>query len=284
MAGMSDKLDRFARGKLPPAESRELAQQAIDDHDLFDKLTSTAVTQRGFAARARKQITWPRAAILATAAAVLMGVALYGPQPNAERVTQVVAISRPPVLLARNGDSNAAVFRGADAGSRDSRVTGSIGSIAGGVASIDLGSLDGLAKDAEVNVVRGGQVIGPIKLTTIFRDHSRGEIPSGASIHVNDQVSVPPAARLRAVLDQIAATLARGEADKAMSIAQKASLESFDAELSSQDDLNNAGVVAELHGDRGKAGELYRRALQTNPPGQDRQAIEANLARLEGAK
>ena len=57
MAAMSEKLDRFARGKLSPSESRELAQQALGDHDLFDELTSTAVAKRGFAARARNQIT-----------------------------------------------------------------------------------------------------------------------------------------------------------------------------------------------------------------------------------
>ena len=281
---MSEKLDRFARGKLSPSESRELAQQALGDHDLFDELTSTAVAKRGFAARARNQITWPRVAILATAAAVILGVALYAPRTNVERTMPAVAISASPVLLARNGASNAGVFRGAEAGSRDSRDTGSIGAIAGGVATIDLGSLDGLAKGAEVNVLRDGQAIGRIKLTTIFRDHSRGEIAGGTSLTVHDQVQAPPAARLRAVLEQIASTLARGESEKAMAIAQQASVESFDAELSSQDDLNNAGVIAELHGNRGKAGELYRRALQASPSAPYRQAIEANIATLKGAK
>jgi len=101
---------------------------------------------------------------------------------------------------------------------------------------------------------------------------------------VNDQVRVPPSARLRAILDQIDAALARGEAEKAMSVARQASIETFDAELSSEQDLNNAGVIAELHGEPAKAGVLYRRALQASPPGQDRQAIEKNLARLKGAK
>jgi Flp pilus assembly protein TadD len=69
-----------------------------------------------------------------------------------------------------------------------------------------------------------------------------------------------------------------------MSIAQQASIESFDAVLSSAEDLNNAGVIAELRGNRTKAGELYRRALQAGPSVQDREAIEKNLARLKGAK
>jgi len=282
---MSEKpLDRFARGELPPSESRDLAQRSLGDHDLFDELTSMAIARRGLAARGRKLITWPRIAIFAAAAAIIIGVALYAPHPNSEPVRTHTAISAPPTLLARSSDSNPTVFRGADAGSREPRATGSIGSIADGLATIDLGSLDGLAKGAEVDVIRGRQTVGHIKMTTIFRDHSRGQITGGESVRLNDQVRVPPTARLRAVLDRISAALARGEPENAMSIARQASLESFDAELSSDDDLNNAGVIAELHGNRTKAGELYRRALQTIPSGQDRRAIEKNLARLEGVR
>jgi len=284
---MNDKLlDSFARGELSPAESRDLAQQALGDHDLFDELISTGIARRGLAACGRKRIPWPRIAIfLAAAAAVIVGVVLLLPQRNSDRPKPGVAMAAaPPILLARSGASNPATFRGADTESRESRATGSIGSIADGIATIDLGSLDGLAKNAEVDVIRGGQAIGHLKLTTVFRDHSRGEIVSGASIGVNDRIRVPPSGRLRAILDQIDATLARGEAEKAMIIAQQSPLESFDADLSSEEDLNNAGVIAELHGDRTKARELYGRALQTKTSGQDRQAIEKNLGRLRGAK
>jgi hypothetical protein len=280
---MSKKLlDRFARGELSPGESRDLAQQALGDHDLFDELTSTAIARSGLATRGRKLITWPRIAIFAAAAAVIVGVVPRAPQRKPEPARQVTAIAASPTLLARNGDS--AIFRGADTETRESRATGSIGSIAGGIATIDLGSLDGLAKDAEVDVIRGGQAIGHVKLTTVFRDHSRGAIAGGTSIGVNDQVRVPPSARLRAILDQIDAALARGEAEKAIGIAQQTPIEDFDAESSSEVDLNNAGVIAELHGNPTKAGELYQRALQTSPSAQDRQAIEKNLARLKGAQ
>jgi hypothetical protein len=282
---MSKKLlDRFARGELSPAESRELAQQSLGDHDLFDELTAASIARRGLATRDRKRITWPRiATFAAVAAAIIVGVVLRAPQRNPEPVRQGVAIPAPPTLLSRS-DSNPSTFRGTDPESREPRVTGSIGSIADGFAAIDLGSLDGLAKDAELDVIRGGQPIVHIKLTTVFRDHSRGKIASGASIRVNDQVRVPPAARLRAILDQIDAALARGETERAMSMAQQASIETFDAELSDEGDLNNAGVIAELHGNQAKAGELYRRALQAGPTEQHRQAIEKNLARLKGAK
>ena len=50
------------------------------------------------------------------------------------------------------------------------RTTGAVTSADGGVIGLDLGSLDGLAKGDEVQVVRGGSVIGAIKLTTIFRE------------------------------------------------------------------------------------------------------------------
>ena len=279
---MSKKLlDRFARGDLSPAESRELAQQALGDHDLFDELTATSIARRELATRGRKRITWPRiATFVGVAAAIIVGVVLRAPQPNPVPVRQTAAISAPPTLLARSGDSTA--FRGTDTESRESRVTGSIGSIAGGFATIDLGSLDGLAKGAELDVIRGGQPIGHVKLTTVFRDHSRGKI--AASVGVNDQVRVPPSARLRAILDQMDAALARGEPERAMSMAQQASIETFDAELSDEGDLNNAGVIAELHGDPAKAGELYQRAIKAGPSEQHRQAIEKNLARLKGAK
>lgn len=287
---MSEKrFDRFACGELSPAESRDLAQQALSDHHLFDELTSTAIARHGLAARRRKQITWPRIAILAAAAAVVVGVVLHAPQRNSEPVRPDSAMSTPPTLLARNADSNPATFRGLDSDSRESRATGSIGSIANGIATINLGSLDGLSKDAKVDVICGGQVVGQIKLATIFRDHSRGELASGGSVRVNDQVRVSPSARLRAILDRIDAALARGEAEKAVSIAQQASIgnfdgESFAAELSGDQDLNNAGVIAELHGNPTKATELYSRALQASLSGHDRQAIEKNLARLKGAK
>jgi hypothetical protein len=285
MADMSEHLDRFARGELSAAESRDLAQQALGDHDLFHELTSTAIARRGLAVRGRQRIAWPRIAIFTAAAAVIVGVVvLYGPRRNSEPVKPVAAISAPPVLLARNADSNPAAFRGADAGGRESRTTGSIGSIADGIAAIDLGSLDGLAKDAEVDVIRDGQVIGHVKLTMLFRDHSRGEIEGSPSIVVKDQVRVPPSAQLRATLDRISAVFARGEAEKAISIAQQASINTFDGELQGEEDLNNAGVIAELHGNQTKAGELYRRALEARPSAQDRQAIEKNLARLKGAK
>jgi hypothetical protein len=285
MAGMSEKmLDRFARGELPPEESRALAQKALGDDDLFDELTSTAIARHGLATRRRKALTRPRIAILAAAAAVILAVVLYPRQRNARPVKADVATFTPPILLAHNAESNPAAYRGADSETRDSRATGSIESIAGGIATIDLGSVDGLAKDAEVDVVRHGEAIGKIRLTTIFRDHSRGDIAGAWPARAKDQVRVPPLARLRANLDQIEAAMARGETEKAMSIARQASVEGFHADLSRAEDLNDAGVIAELHGDSVKARDFYQRAWQTAPAEEDRQAIEKNLRRVRSGK
>ena len=177
-----------------------------------------------------------------------------------------------------------AAYRGADSESREPRAIGSIESTAGGMATIDLGSVDGLAKDAEVDVVRGGEAIGKIRLTTIFRDHSRGDIMGALQARARDQVRVPPLARLRANLDQIEAAIASGETEKATSIARQASVEGIHADLSRAEDWNNAGVIAELHGDRVKALEFYQRASQSAPSEEDRQAIEKNLRRMRGGK
>lgn len=281
---MSEKiLDRFARGELSPAEARELAEKALADHDLFAELTSTAIAKTALPIRRRPKLIWPRIAIFAAAAAVILGVVLYTARRNSRPATPDVAISTPPLLLARNADSNPTAYRGGDTESRESHATGSVEAIAGGVATIDLGSVDGLSKDAEVDVLRDGEDIGRIKLSTIFRDHSRGTIAQPSSLHVNDQVRVPPTARMRAILDQIDAALARGEEAKALSIAQQASAEGFDGDLSSAEDLNNAGVIAELHGDRQQAIRLYQRASQAGAS-QDRQAIEKNLRRVKSGK
>jgi hypothetical protein len=282
---MSEKiLDRFARGELSAAESRGLAEKALGDHNLFAELTSTAIARTELPNLGRAKRTWPRIAIFAAAAAVILGVILYTAQRKSRPVRSGAAISAPPILLARNADPSPATYRGSNSDSRELRATGSIESVAHGIATIDLGSVDGLAKNDEIDVIRDGQAIGKIRLTTIFRDQSRGEVANGSSIRQNDQVRVPPAARMLAMLDQIDAAMARGESQKAMRIAQQASVEGLDADLASAEDLNNAGVIAELHGDRLTAIKLYLRASQTSNSKADGRAIEKNLRRVRSGK
>jgi hypothetical protein len=278
---MSENIvDRFARGELSAAESRGLAEKALGDHDLFAELTSTAIARTELPNLGRAKRTWPRIAIFAAAAAVILGVILYTAQRKSQPVRSDAAISAPPILLAGNADSNPAIYRGSNTDSREPRAIGSIESVAHGIATIDLGSVDGLAKGDEIDVIRDGQVIGKTRLTTIFRDQSRGEVANGSSIRLNDQVRVPPVARMLAILDQIDAAMARGESQKALRIARQASVDGLDADLASAEDLNNAGVIAELHGDRLTAIKLYQRASQTSTSKADGRAIEKNLRRV----
>ena len=95
-----------------------------------------------------------------------------------------------PVLLAsdlqpdRREDSQ--VFRGAELESRLPQPAGSIVSIEDGLAAIDLGSLDGLAKGSELRIFRderSTQPIGRLMVTTVFRERARGRILSVQEIH-----------------------------------------------------------------------------------------------------
>jgi tetratricopeptide (TPR) repeat protein len=278
-----EKLDRFARGELSPAESRELSRKALDDPDLFEELTYTSIAKTALASRKPRKRVWPR--LVAMAAAVAVGfLSLYALRQFRPAPAPVVAISGPPVFLAHSADSGAS-FRGAEPDSRAPRAVGSVTAIADGIATIDLGSLDGLAKDSELEVVREGETMGTIKLTTIFRERARGEVPAGLTVRLADQVRVPAHLYLRAVLDEIEALSARGDSDGAQRMAaQAAAIENLDIATQDYDDWNNLGGIAALRGDRGKAQQFYQQALRANPPQDARRAIETNLARVRVAK
>ncbi len=129
--------------------------------------------------------------------------------------------------------------------------------------------------------MRDGVTAGKLTLTTIFRDHSRAEIAATAAIRPADQVLVPASAYFRAILDQIDAATARGDFESARRFAEQASIPGAVQDAATAQDLNNAGIIAELHGDTQRAIQFYRRALQSGPDPQDRDAIEKNLARVE---
>jgi len=276
-----EDLDRFARGELSPAESRDLARKALDAPELFEELTYTAVARAGLAQRNLRQRSWPRLAAVA-AAAVIGVVSFYALRRSPP--APAVSISGPLVFLGPSADAGVS-FRGVEPESRAPRPAGSVTSVAGGGAAIDLGSLDGLAKGSEGEVFRDGQTIGTIRLTTVFRERARGEAPPGLALRAGDQIRVPPPLYLRAVLDQIAALSARGDAKGARRMAvQAASNESLDVASPDYDDWNNLGGIAELRGDRGKARRCYEQALRASPPPDARHAIEGNLARVATAK
>jgi hypothetical protein len=279
-----EKLDRFARGGLSSLESRELARKALEDPELFEELTQTSIARAGLSHHVRRKLPWPRIVIGAIAASTILGVAMYTISRSSHPPKSEALISVSPILLARSADPNGATFRGADPDNRPPRASGFVESISGGSVTIDLGSVDGLTQGSEAEVIRDGRAIGKIKLSTIFRDRSRGEIASGPPIRLRDQVRVPAAALLRGVLDQIDAAISRGDTATAMKIAQQASLGAVDGTSASAEDWNNAGVIAELHDDKQKAIEFYERASQSQPSEEKRQAIEKNLVRVKGPK
>ena len=52
-----DRIDRYARGELTAPEARELAQASLDDSELFEELTSSALAKAALSApSARREI------------------------------------------------------------------------------------------------------------------------------------------------------------------------------------------------------------------------------------
>jgi len=277
-------MNRFARGELSPLEARALAQEALDDPNLFDELTAMSVGRAGLSKRRSKILKWPWIALAGVAAAVALVALLPTLRRTAKPVTVAVAVAREPILLARNSDPNSAVFRGAESDGRAPRALGSVVSVADGQAAFDLGSLDGLAKGGRVDVMHDGKPVGTLAVTTVFRERARGDASPGLKLHAGDQVRVPDAAYLGALLDQIDALSARGDSAGARRMADEASHLAADSDASDYAGLNNLAVIAELRGEKAKARSFYQRALAANPPEAALLSIAGNLARVEGAK
>jgi len=284
-------LDRFARGDLSPTEARELAQKALSDPQLFEELTYTSVAKQSMSRRHSKRNLRLIPILLAAAATLVVGVVSVtlmrssheAPAGNSA-AAQPAVLAGPPVFLARRTDSKTA-FRSEEPQSRAPRAAGAVSSLTPGSITVELGSLDGLQKGAEVEVLRDGSVIGRVPITTVFRERSRGAVPAGLAIRMTDQIRLPGPLYLRAVLDQIAAAAGRGDAPAALLMAANAPVEAIAAITPSTfDDWNNLGAIAELHGDRSQAEALYEKALGADPPPEARASIEANIARTKSVK
>ncbi len=253
---LDDQIDRYARGELTAAEARELAQKALDDPELFEHLTYSALAKEALsnpsvaerlAQPGAKMVRFPPKAQFiaggAAAAAALLLISLYSLkhfQPSRDaRNRPPVAQNQPPVegssptrarpiLLGSNlGPERSAtpLFRGVEADSRLPQPSGSIVSIEDGLATIDLGSLDGIAKGSELSIYRNSestQLVGRLIVTTVFRERARGQTPDGREIRVNDQVRIPGPAHLNALLEQVDALASRGDPDAARKMAEKA--------------------------------------------------------------
>jgi hypothetical protein len=216
----------------PATTDRSLAQTALDDEDLFDTLVARGAADAAMRTPPRRNYWRIAVAVAAAAAAGLLTFLLV--RPHAQPVQQppqqeAVAIVKPgvaPVVLLTAElqpahSQSAPIFRGIDAASRAPKSVGAVVSIEDGMVSVNLGSLDGLAKGTELPVIRD-RPIGGIAITTVFRDHARGKIVDGDAIRANDQVRVPSTAHLNAILQQVDALAANGNLKAARDVARNA--------------------------------------------------------------
>jgi tetratricopeptide (TPR) repeat protein len=251
---LEDRIDRYVRRELTAAEARELAQASLDSPELFEELTFSALAKTALSSRSvpgGKILRFPgkgrffAAGAIAAAAVVLVSLYLVRSSPlrqtqNPSHETAAGSQPKPalgfsanpsqPVLLASAleagpGRADTQVFRSAEPASRSPRPAGEIVSIEDGLAAIDLGSLDGLAKGSELRIFRderSTQPIGRLMVTTVFRERARGRILEGREIQVHNQVRVAGTAHLGALLEQVDALSNRGDSDAARSTAEKA--------------------------------------------------------------
>ena len=202
----------------PATADRALAQAALDDEELFDALVASGLAENALPPQGRSpRWNFVIAGALVAAAAALIAVLVLRPSARvtpepAQQARTVVAA--PAILLTaelRPVQSPAApVFRSDDGATRAPKTEGKVVSIQDGMATVDLGSIDGIKK---------GQHIAGIEITTVFRDHARGTL-AGQSLQVNDVVRVPPAIHLSAVLEQVNALAASGNLASARDLAR----------------------------------------------------------------
>lgn len=267
----ADMLDRLLAGELPAAEQRRLAQQALDDPELFELLTAAGIVTTSAAAdngaaperHAGRETTSPKAVnkssvalrspwrrprvlvmtIVAAAAAILMAVAIGrtrntvtpAPAGNIAQAPAVATAIPPPLLLtARFDAAPQATFR-ADAGtSRLPRQTGAIVAVRDGEVDVDLGSLDGLKQGTELRVTRGrDDAAGSsrVRIAVVFRERSRGRLAAGGQVQAGDRVEVPPAVHVTAILEQAVARRAADDLTGARTLARLAVSRAVGAEV-----------------------------------------------------
>ena len=278
-----NRLDRYLAGELSGQEQRELAQAALDDPELFDRLTAAAVVKatvlRDSGPESRPAVEprprsvdpassefrrWPEGAsvrpfkkrslaltwtvVMTVAAAAIAFVIVYRsssstvPPPrttastpsttsntDAAAVADSTRAARQPLILTARLDELAgrstAEFRSSIADTRPPKSEGIVVSVDDGDVAVDLGSLDGLAKGSELQVFRGskdGEVVGRLTIATVFRERSRGRAASAGSLQVGDRAEVAPAVQVAALLEQVAARMAAGDAKAARGLAERA--------------------------------------------------------------
>jgi tetratricopeptide (TPR) repeat protein len=208
----------------PATTDRRLAQSALDDEDLFDTLVARGAVEASLRTPHRRKY-WPVAIAGAAAAAGLLAFLVLRPpsQPIARPLQQ--ARVSPTILLTSDlkptSSPGTPIFRGVtEEISRAPKSDGAVSSVEDGVATVNLGSIDGVVKGTSLTVIRD-KPIGRIIITTVFRDRSRGGIVDGNAIQANDLVRVPNLAHLAAVLQQVDSLASAGDLKAARDLARK---------------------------------------------------------------
>jgi len=333
---MTDRVDRYVRGELTPGEARELAQASLASPALFDELTGAALAKAALnphtVRRASVIRTWRRTATIAGALAAAAAIVLISlPNRPSDRELTVRPVLYPgsnadqPVLLASGlQPANAPAFRGVEPDSRAPRAAGSIVSLEDGSANLDLGSLDGLSKGSEVQVLRGSDTAAVLRVTTVFRDRARASVIGSKQLRPKDEVRIGGADHLNALLQQVDAAFNRGDPDTAIKLAGDAARWGESAAVppgTMAVSWNQLAVLQMLRGEFGGAESVLLRAAskaaQTDPiygeiqnnlgvlaevrgerdkaavsyhnaldagPGEQRSTVERNLARVRGSR
>jgi tetratricopeptide (TPR) repeat protein len=235
----------------PATTDRALAQAALDDEDLFETLVARGAIESSLKEPAFHAILhighrrkhWAIALVgVGAAAAVAAGLLAFfflRPTPSLKPIEQPAIEARtvppkpkptvaPGVLLTSDlrptRSRNNPIFRGGDTTSRAPKSDGAIVALDDGDATVNLGSIDGLAKGTELAVFRDkdrDKQIGRIVITTVFRDSARALIVDGKTIQAGDQARVPNAAHVNAILQLVDALAASGYRKEARDLAQK---------------------------------------------------------------
>jgi hypothetical protein len=243
-----EELTAFALARAamdsPATSDRALAQSALDDEELFETLVArgaieTSLEDPAFHVILRTGHRRKHSAIaivgVAAAAAVAAGLlAFFFLRPSAQPILQPpqqaqAPVSKPaavtPTVLLTSDLQPARrrggpIFRGAELASRAPKTEGAIVSLVDGEATLNLGSIDGLAKGTELPVIRDRQ-IGRIEIATVFRDRARGNVIDGKTIRSGDQVQVPSLAHLNGIVQEVDSLAASGYLEAARDLAKK---------------------------------------------------------------
>jgi hypothetical protein len=307
---MTDRIDRYVRGELSPQEARTLAQESLDSPALFDELTDGALAKCALnpaTVQAAKVAHFPRRAayLLAGAAAAValiwiapiwiapVRIALpIWPTPTLKPVLELSAAASQPVLLASGLDpANSPVFRGDAESSRPPRLAGSIVSLKDGLANLNLGSIDGLAKGSELQVLRGSETVGRLRVYTVFRDRARAGVIEGKRLRGKDEVLVGGAEHQGALLQQVDAAFNRGDPGTALKLAGDAVSWGESAGVpppAMAASWNQLAVLQMLRGEDNGVESLLRRAASASSPadpvyGESRNNLGV-LAELRGGR